>query len=261
MSGSTRKWVRSRPAESVRVLGRTRKPAGRRDARPTLGLGRGTEVERQGSLMDPIHGEVDRVFAVAFQLQTVDLEDEVDGGAVEILEEPDGHLRLDSGDDAFAVLVGNGHAELVVALLDPVDPEPGHDRASGQDQRDLLGVDPVEATEDAELAAVVGCGFAEGEDFQFQHREPTPNSGPVGKISSARPTAVLLQHSGQGPQLEEPDGVRGLEPQAVHRVRGDDEGALAIGRAIQPRAGLQLIAGVRHQTVHGQLNTPFGSGG
>ena len=105
--------------------------------------------------MDSVHGEVHGVFAELIQLQTIDLHHQVEGGALGFLGESHSHLGVDVGHDHLAVLIRQGHPQLVVAFLDPVEAHPGDDGAVADGVGGLRCGNRVEGSQDADLPAVV----------------------------------------------------------------------------------------------------------
>ncbi len=118
--------------------------------------------------MHTIHGQIHRIFSELVELETVDLHHQVERGALGFLGEADSHLSVHVGHNHFAVLIGEGDTELVVALLDPVEAHAGDDRAVGDSVGHFGRGHGVEGPQNADLTTVVHGGVTECKDFQFQ---------------------------------------------------------------------------------------------
>ena len=118
--------------------------------------------------MYPIHGQIHCVFSELIQLQPIDLHHEVESGALGLFSESNPNLGIHAGHDHFAVLIGEGDPQLVVALFDPMESQTGYHRTVRQCVGCFAGVHRVERAEDADFAAVIDGGVTQSEDLQFQ---------------------------------------------------------------------------------------------
>ena len=102
--------------------------------------------DQQGNtgLMPAIHRHVDPVLPWFFELQLLDIDDEIAHQKIELGRDADIDRHINAGHDQPAVFIDKIHFDLVMAFFDPAERNAKRDGALRVDRWQLAGDDGIE---------------------------------------------------------------------------------------------------------------------
>ncbi len=133
------------------------------------------DQERDAGLLAAIESDVDGIESGFFELQLLDVHDEVARDKVSIGRNGDLDGEIDAGHDEFTVLIDKVQPEFVGAFLDIVEGHAEGDRALGVHggllrRGGLRGIDGVEGSEQIQLAAGFRGGITQHGNLNIHGR-------------------------------------------------------------------------------------------
>jgi hypothetical protein len=120
-----------------------------------------SDLEGDTGFVSAIDGDINGVMAGFFELEMLDVDDEISREEIAIVGKHDIRRELDAGHDGATVFVDKVHAYLVRSLFDAAEDNAEGDRTLRVDGRELMGDDGIECAEEVEFAGVIGGGIAE----------------------------------------------------------------------------------------------------
>jgi tRNA (cmo5U34)-methyltransferase len=143
----------------------TRFPGSRGTSGFDGGGGKLTDLEGDAGLVTAVDGDIDGVMAGFFELEVLDVNDEIARDEIPVIGEHDVGRQFDAGHDGAAVFIDEVHTDLVLALFDPTEDDAEGDGTLGVHGGELMGDDGIERAEEVEFAGVIGGGIAKHGDL------------------------------------------------------------------------------------------------
>jgi hypothetical protein len=119
------------------------------------------DLERNAGFVPAIDGEIQGVMAGLFELELLNVDDEIARKKIAVGREPDIGRQFDAGHDGTSIFVDEVHAHAMGPFLDATKDKAQGDGTLGMNGRQLVGNDGVEGAEQIEFTGIIGRGIAE----------------------------------------------------------------------------------------------------